>query len=491
MSKIEKEEKKGKDLSKKEKTKKKLTKEEKKQLKNIKKVEKNYTSLKKKAKIIAIICVSIILIEVIIMLIMNYNRESKITYFDTLYSIENVDDEYYIAAGSSNFHDSRYNESFIYEYEDGIIKDQINKAYALQAKLVKYDKELNVVFEKTFECDYDSTFYHAVSVSDGFIAVGSYVYEKDQLSINTRDGLIAKYDLEGNFLWSKNYQVLGDTEFKKVIVEEDGFVVVGQSIYENMEIGNHETGGGIIVKYDFDGNVLWENSYGGNKSGIYNDVVRVSDGYIACGKDAYNYGMLTKYDLEGNRVWTKNYANTDSYGMSDIELKDDKLYIASSYNVSEEVDENNEIIYAYDACIFVYDLNGELLDIYEIGGNSEERFNALMLLDDSIIAVGHTSSSDIKIDALNYKKEMNEGMLVEFSYEGKVLKTTAYGGKKNDILNDIVVSILKTEDVINQTKSFTVVGYSNSKVSLFKGNNKDYQTRVLEYNQELELSLEK
>ena len=488
MKKIEKKEKETKKKIKN----KKITKEEKQKIKEEKKIKKDYTSLRKKAKIIAIICVSIILIEIIIMVIMNYNRENKITYFDTLYSIENVDDEYYIAAGNSNFHDSRYNESFIYEYEDGIIKDQINKAYALQAKLVKYDKELNVVFEKTFEKgEYDSTFYHAVKVKDGFIAVGSYVYNKEQLSNNTRDGLIAKYDLEGNLLWSKNYQVLGDTEFKKVLVVSDGLVVVGQSIYENMEIGNHENGGGIIIKYDFDGNILWKNNYGGNKSGIYHDVVLVEDGYIACGKDAYNYGMLTKYDLEGNRVWTKNYANTDYSGMSEIKLKDDKLYIASSYNVSEEVDENNEPIFKYDACIFVYDLNGELLNTYSIGGEKDERFYSLILLENSIVAVGHTSSSDIKINGLKYKEEMTEGVLVEFSYDGKVLNTKAYGGKKNDTLTDITVSIPKTEDIINKTKSYTVVGYNNSKIGLFKGNNKDYYGRILEYNQKLELSLEK
>ena len=78
-------------------------------------------------------------------------------------------------------------------------------------------------------------------VDDGYIAVGSYVYEEKQLSINTRDGLIVKYDFDGNVLWSKNYQVLGDTEFKKILVLEDGFLVVGQSIYENLEIGNHDS----------------------------------------------------------------------------------------------------------------------------------------------------------------------------------------------------------------------------------------------------------
>ena len=143
------------------------------------------------------------------------------------------------------------------------------------------------------------------------------------------------------------------------------------------------------------------NNFGGNKSGIFNDVVALDDGYIAVGKDALNYGMIVKFDNDGNRLFVKNYEYTDPIGMSDVELKDDKLYIASSYNTSEEKDEEGNIIYQYDACIFVYDLNGELLDIYSLGGDLEDRFNSLLLLDDKIVAIGYTKSSDIELNDLN------------------------------------------------------------------------------------------
>ncbi len=477
---------------------KKVEKTQKKETKKVKKSEKektkavhDYVTLKRRAKVIMIVCLTIILIEVILMLLMKFGQDNKVMFIDTLYSVENVNDEYYIAAGSSNFKHSRYNEPFIFEYQDGIQTDKINRVYAEQAKLVKYDNELNVVFEKTFKTDYDSVFYDAKVVKDGIIAVGSYVYEKEQLSLNTRDGLIAKYDLDGNFLWSKNYQVLGDTEFKSIIVLDDGFLAVGQSIYENMEIGNHTQGGGIIVKYDLDGNIIWKNNFGGNKSGIFQDVIKVEDGYIACGKDARNYGMLVKFDLDGNRLWLKNYEYTDTYGFYDIEEKDGKIYIAGSHNVSEDKDEEGNINFSYDACIFVYDLNGELLDIYDIKGNSEDRFNALLLLDDKIVAVGYTKSSDIKIKGLNYKKDLSEGMLVEFDYEGNIKNSSVYGGSNNDSLDDIVIGIPSVADKINNTKNYVVVGYTNSKRGIFNGNGKDYYAKILKYNQSLELTDEK
>ncbi len=455
------------------------------------KQERDYFKLKRVAKVVTIVCVSIVVIELILMFLYRERNENQITYNDTLYSVESINDEYYLAVGSSNFKHSKYNDPFIYEYQDGIQTDKINRVYAEQAKLVKYDKNLNLVFEKTFKTKYDSTFYDVKVVGDKIIAVGSYVKEEKQLSLNTRDGLIAKYDLDGNFLSSENYQILGDTEFKKIVVVDDGYLLVGQSIYENMEIGNHDQGGGIILKYDMDGKFQWKSNFGGNKSGILEDVIKVDDGYIACGKDAYNYGMLIKFDLNGNRKWVKNYENTDQYGMYDIELKDDKLYIASAMNVSDEVTESGDKVFKYDACIFVYDLNGELVDTFSIKGNNDDRFNSIMLLDDKIIAVGYTKSSDIKITGINYQKDMSEGMIVEFDYNGKILKTATYGGKKNEILNDIILAIPDTADKINNTNPYIIVGYTNSKRNLFKGNNKDYYSKILKYNDKLELLKEK
>ena len=257
-------------------------------------------------------------------------------------------------------------------------------------------------------------------------------------------------------------QILGDTEFKRILPVDDGIIVVGQSIYENMEIGNHNMGGGIIVKYDFDGNLIWNNNFGGNKSGIFNDVVKVDDGYICIGKDAVNYGLIVKYSFEGKRIWIKNYANTDELGFTKAAIKNDKLYIAGGYNKSNDTDEEGNTKFEYDAAIFVYNLNGELLDIYSIGGSKTDRFNSMILTDKEIIAIGYTKSNDIKLTNLNYKEEMVEGMIITFNYEGRIIDKLTYGGSKNETLTDITTSVTKTENIINNTKDYIISGYNQS-----------------------------
>jgi len=463
-------------------------------LKKNKKDKKNIDKgiiFKKRFKVVLIISISIILIELIIMYLISLNKDSKLTFIDTLNSIHNYND-FYVLSGSSNFKYSKYNDSFIYEYTDLNEESKPKKqAYAEQAKLVKLDGELNTVFESTFMGDYDSTFYDAISVDESIYAVGSYVYEESQISLRTRDGLLVKYDEYGNMEWFKNYQLLGDTEFKRIINVEDGIIVVGQSIYENMEIGNHDMGGGIIIKYDFDGNILWKNNFGGNKSGIFNDVIALDDGYICAGKDAINYGLLVKFNLNGERVWAKNYSNTDEYGFSRMILKDGKLYIAGAYNKSDEKDDKGNTKFEYDASIFIYDLNGELITIYSIGGSRIDRFNSLILDEREIVAIGYTKSNDIKLNKINYKEDMTEGMIVSFDYNGKILKANSYSGSKNETLNDIAFSVKETENIVNNTNDYIVVGYTNSKRGVFKGNNKDYFSKVIKYDSKLNIIEEK
>ena len=175
------------------------------------------------------------------------NHEYSINYLDGLTDVEVLNDGY-IAVGSSNFRNSKDVSKKVYTH---IITEtgKEERIIANQAKLVKYNKDLEIVWERTFDCKYDSSFNDVIKVDDGYVAVGKY-YAYSQIDLHTTDGLIVKYDLNGNMLWYKNYQILGDTSFTKVIESNGNYVVVGQSIYENLEVGNHTNGGGVIVSYD-------------------------------------------------------------------------------------------------------------------------------------------------------------------------------------------------------------------------------------------------
>ena len=136
-------------------------------------------------------------------------------------------------------------------------------------------------------------------------------------------------------------------------------------------------------------------------------------------------------------------------------------------------------------------MNGELLNMFKFGGEQKDRFNAIYLNNNSIVAIGYTNSKEIDLKNLNYHDKQSEGMLVEFDYEGNIIRKEIYSGAKNETLNDIIEEIPNNISKVNQTTNYIIVGYTNSRRKIFNGNNKDYFGKVLKYNEKLILELEK
>ena len=427
----------------------------------------------KKFHLIFIICISIIILELSIMAIIHILREREIEHIDNINSIIKTNNGY-IAVGISDFYNSKNVSKKVYEFIDDITKQKQN-IIATQSKLVKYDNNMNLLWEKTFENDYDSTFYDIIEINDGYIVVGSYAKDTTQISLNTRDALIIKYDYNGDIIWKQTYSVLSDTEFYKVIEDNDDLIVIGQSIYENMELGNHITGGGIIVKYSKNGELLEKNNYGGNKSGKFNDIIKVDDGYIVCGKDATNYGILVKFKKNFNRdendnnliskkvIWQRTYSNTDNEGFTSMVRKDNIIYLAGAINVSTEKDKDNNPLFKYDAAIVMYDTNSKYLGNYSLKENIHHRINSLLINNDILYAT-------ILLDIDN--KDTQNSMIVEFNLDNI------------NKLNDVIIK-KKTYNnyLINKIESIDndiiYVGTTNKDCKLLTGC--DYQSVVNKY----------
>ena len=402
---------------------------------------------KKWIKKVVILCVVIIIIELIAMLIMKIVRERNIDHFDNLNDVILVDDGY-VGVGESDFDNSKFVSKKYYQHTDTITKAK-ERILANQAKIAKYDKDMNTVWESTIDNKYDSTFYSVIKVDDGYLAVGSYVEEYQQIDANTRNAILVKYDLNGKILWYKDYSVLSDTEFYKIIDDgNDNYVIIGQSIYENMEMGTHTTGGGIIVRYDKDGNLLAHNNYGGNKSGSFNDIIKVDDGYIVCGKDAVNYGIVIKFKKDFDReesdreliskkiMWNRTYSNTDEKGFTGIVLNNNTLYTIGAVNVSKDKDKDDKPIYKYDAGIVLYNTTGKYLGKYSLEEDVHHRFNSVIQSEEELILTG--------INDVDNKKEKNGSMIVKYNlsdnkFSDKKIKDNYYISKITKLNNKLLI----------------------------------------------------
>lgn len=393
-------------------------------------------------KYIAMLCMLIIFVEIVYIIYAKFKVDNNTIYYDLANSIALIDDGY-LTAGSSDFKYSNHNK-YTNGYEKG--------------KLVKYNSDNEIIMELKYNKGYNSSFLHAIKVNDGYIAVGSVQKDMKQVEANIRDALIVKYDLSGKIIWENTFQVLDDAKFNKVIEVSDGYVVVGRSIYEMMIIGNETTGGAIIAKYDFDGNLVWSSNLGGNKSGLYNDVISINDGFIAVGKDAKNTGIISKYDFNGNRIWTKNYSFTDNMGFSAVSYHNDMLYVAGS----KTIDDNDT-----DGLIVKYDLSGNFIAENTLKMEGFERFNDLGFDGDYVVTIGHTTYTE-------KEKSTRDAFIVKYDLQLNKVWQTDFKGTHDEYFTGLAID-----------NDYFVTGYSNSNDYNVKNkNNKDFFVQNLKYNKD-------
>lgn len=443
---------------------KKVTNKQKKHI-NIKKIPSNIKII----IILAIICVLVLGIEGVYLLLNRNNNNSNVVYNDVFNSTA-VDGNKFVVAGASDFHYSKLNS----ENEN------------TRGRLIKYDLNGKVLFEVIYEKGLSSSFNYVLNVWDGYIVVGTGIFSKEEKEAGGKEAFIIKYDKKGEIIWEKFCKPLTDSSFNKVIEVSDGFIAIGQSIYANMELGNDPNGGGIIVKYDKDGNELWRSFHGGTKSGNFNDIVQVGKDFYVVGKDGADAANIVKFNSKGEYQWHKNYKYTDSFGFGGMIYYNNSLYVVGSKKVlPEDVgDEDDRSTPNTDAVLVRYDLNGNVLFEKSYGGSSYERFNSIAVFENDIYVVGHFCSKDAGLKSTTPDNEKMTGFLIRYDLDGNILKKEVFGGSNNDNLKNIY----------SDGVSIYITGYSNSKDGNINNNNsngKDYFGILLKLNSKLKILIKK
>lgn len=359
-------------------------------------------------KVIALVCAIVLVIEFSYIIYSVLFSEGKSVYFDginALYSDKNG----YVTVGSNND----------------------NAQFLEKAKITKYNKKKEKLFEKLYNKGFNSSFFDIVEDDDSYIAVGNYEKDSDEHDNNLRSALIVKYDIDGNILFENDFQVLGNSKFTSVVVVDDGYIVAGQSIYENMTLGFSDDGGAFLIKYSKDLKELWKVNYGNSKSAIYNDLLVDDDTIYAVGKDDERVGIISMYSSKGKQLKTTKYEYTDCLGFTGISKIDNRLFV-----VGAKVNGND--ISNTDALIVKYNLNCEYRDEVIYSSDGLERFNRLDVDDnDNIIVIGTTSIANRKTSSDGVSVFSYDGLIGKYSKNLESVSVITYGDDRDDYFTDI------------------------------------------------------
>ena len=283
-----------------------------------------------------------------------------------------------------------------YSYSENI-EGLPNKGWA-DAIIVKYDKDGNLLWQKSWGGNDSDTFFDILQTQDdGFIVSGDFNSTDIEELPNkgSYDAIIVKYDKDGNLLWQKSWGGKSHDTFSDILQNQDGgFIVYGYSYSTDIE-GLPNKGGddAIIVKYDKDGNLLWQKSWGGNGSDNFYDVLQTEDGGFITYGNSSSYdiegitnqswfdGIIVKYDKNGNMLWQTSYGDQSENRVSSLVVGHNGNLIAciESYFIDEGEYYNGD----EDVIIISYDKNGNMLWQKNWDGGNADIPKKILLTDDN------------------------------------------------------------------------------------------------------------
>lgn len=173
------------------------------------------------------------------------------------------------------------------------------------------------------------------AASDQFSAVreitGGYIlagYSTD--SAGGYDLWLMKTDEDGTPLWP--HLTFGGSEFDKgyavLPAADGGFYVAGQT--SSFGAGGSD---GWLIKTDSDGTLLWQQTYGGSDSDVIYAMEETTGGLILAGytespaTGSYRDMWLIKTDTDGDLLWQQHYGGVSGEEASDLATTSDGGYI--------------------------------------------------------------------------------------------------------------------------------------------------------------------
>ncbi|MCX6160777.1 MAG: T9SS type A sorting domain-containing protein [Ignavibacteriae bacterium] len=143
------------------------------------------------------------------------------------------------------------------------------------------------------------------------------------------DFLLIKYNQQGDTLWSRRYNgtANGDDRAIKVAVDRNNSAVLAGNAVETGESINI-----VLIKYDINGNQLWQKKYdgSGHTDDKVNDFTFDKNNYIyAAALTNSNLGSGRYYVMKitpsGDTVWTRTFGTAD--GAANAIITDDSLNV--------------------------------------------------------------------------------------------------------------------------------------------------------------------
>ena len=273
-----------------------------------------------------------------------------------------------------------------------------------------------------------------------FLIVGNTESNDGDVAFNhgSSDFWLVKINADGDILWENTY---GGTNYESAYAitgtQDGGFIMAGK---KNFVDGNPTNSDFWVIKINASGTVLWENTYGGSSFDIPSEIILTQDdGFFIAGETFSDDGDVTGND--SNR-WATWIIKIDASGT----LLWEKCYLISScINFGAAIGtSDNGLIFAADVCDENSDFNliriddeGEIIWEKTYGGSLNDLPHAICQAYEYMgyMVVGQSASNDG--DILGNHGSFDFWVL-NINEDGELVHSYCYGGSDPDIAYDVM-----------------------------------------------------
>jgi hypothetical protein len=265
---------------------------------------------------------------------------------------------------------------------------------------------------------------------------------------------ITKMNSSGVKLWSKQFvNTSSQTHDVKIISVADGGFLLGMTALtgtDQYKTANGQGGNDFwIMKYNSDGEKLWDKAYGGNSNEILTSMCVLSDGSIAVigsstspisgQKTALGNCWILKLNSDGDKIWDRSLQNR-------VETKNITPIAGGGFFIGGNVLVNSTPLnYGWDYSIQKFDSNGTILWDNSFGGNRDDDLTAVVGNADGGCTIGGTSRSTASRDKSEGNRSTNQEEYYQRDYwilkidsNGKRIWDKTFGGNSYDDLSFVL-----------------------------------------------------
>ena len=404
-------------------------------------------------------------------LVFKFNRNGELSWFDTFggegqdrfYDVEELNDNSLIVNGSF----------------DSVNISGVENNGQTDVLLVRYDENGNKMWIKTWgKNGHDSS-------SELYVYENKDIFLVGFTSTGTVDSdlLILKYDIYGNMLNQNSFGSESNDRMNKATFTKKGNLVILGSYYKLNESGkeNYNDPDGIIGYLDNDGNLLWKKTIGGNAyDSIYGFFETENENIICYGSSSSTDiegnenngkadGYVVKYDKQGNLLWQHTYgSDKDDSFMNLIKVEGENFIVLNNGRPARTVDGGQSLV--------KYDKNGNVIWSQDLGLDAVSIFADVLILSNGDFVISgssdfinlHNVLSNGKRDGVIFKYSIKSNIeslptkngKFEVSHDGNkgLIKTVPNDGYEVDkiIIKDVLGDSVAVTELENRTYSFNL-----------------------------------